>query len=216
MTPQFTTPHIIDVARLHAGFLTILPAVERHARFALRHLHSYHDREDAVAETVAVAWAWFIRLARRGKDAATFPSALASYASRHVKSGRRLCGTGQARDVMSPTARRRRGFSVERLPQACSPGQPAWEEALIDNTQSPVPDQVAFRVDFPDWLDTLGERDRRITEAMASGHRTLDLARDFDVSPGRVSQLRRDLQHSWHRFHAEAGTGTPRNTVTAA
>ena len=216
MTPQSTTPHAIDVARVQAGFLTILSAVERHARFAFRHLHSYHDREDAVAETVAVAWAWFVQLARRGRDAATFPSALASYASRHVKSGRRLCGAGHARDVMSPTARRRLGFSVEQLPQVSSPGQPAWEEALIDNTQSPVLDQVAFRVDFPDWLDTLGTRDRRITEAMASGHRTLDLARDFDVSPGRVSQLRRDLHRSWHRFHAKTGTESPRDTVTAA
>jgi hypothetical protein len=215
MIPQ-TAPLAADLPGLHAGFLSILPTVERHAWFAFRHWHGAHDREDAVAETVAVAWAWYVRLMRRGKDPTAFPSALASYASRHVKSGRRLCGTESTRDALSPTARQRRGFSVQPLRTAGRPDEPTWQEALIDNTQSAVPEQVAFRVDFPDWLATLGDRDRGLAEAMALEHRTLDLAQDFGVSPGRVSQLRRDFRRSWQRFHAETAMVSPGDAVTAA
>lgn len=216
MIPQPAPQLVTDHSHLHAGFLSILPAVERQARFAFRHWHGSHDREDAVAETVAVAWAWFVRLVQRGKDPTAFPSALAGYASRHVKSGRRLCGTESTKDAMSPTARRRGDFSVERLRTAGSPDEPCWQEALIDNTQSAVPEQVAFRVDFPNWLATLGDRDRGLAEAMALEHRTLDLAQEFDVSPGRVSQLRRDFHRSWQRFHAELGTVSPGDSVIAA
>jgi hypothetical protein len=81
---------------LHDRFLSrILPAVERHARVYFRHLRSA-DQEDAVAETIAIAWRWFLRLTERGKDAARFPSALAGYAARAVNSGRRLCGMENA------------------------------------------------------------------------------------------------------------------------
>ncbi|MCI0464318.1 MAG: hypothetical protein L0Z62_45875 [Gemmataceae bacterium] len=213
---QTLSPPVESAPSLRADFLTILPAIERHARFAFRHLQRYHDREDAIAETVAVAWAWYVRLARQGRDATAFPTALASFASRHVKSGRHLCGTENTKDALSPNARRHRGFGVEQLPDNRTQGQSPWQEALIDNTQSPVPEQVIFRLDFPAWLLTLTDRDRRIAEQMALGQRTLDLAGDFSVSPARVSQLRREFRQSWQHFHAGSETEGPRETAPAA
>ena len=56
-------------------FLEILPRVETHARIHFRHLRCPGRRDDAVAETVAVAWKWFLRAAERGKDVAGFASA---------------------------------------------------------------------------------------------------------------------------------------------
>ena len=44
---------------------------------------------------------------------------------------------------------------------------------------------------------------RRIAEALALGHTTADVAKRFRVTPGRVSQLRRELQNSWQTFHGE-------------
>jgi hypothetical protein len=73
----------------------VLPAVERHARIYFRHLRSA-DQDDAVQETIAIAWKWFVHLTERGKDAARFPAALARYAARAVNSGRRLCGQENA------------------------------------------------------------------------------------------------------------------------
>src|SRR5262245_35712536 len=77
-------------AALHAGFLQLLPRVERHARVAFRHVRCPHRRADAVAEVVALAWKWYVRLVRRGQDPASFVTALAAFAARAVRSGRGL------------------------------------------------------------------------------------------------------------------------------
>jgi hypothetical protein len=73
-------------------------------------------------------------------------------------------------------------------------------EALIENTVSPVPDQVAFRCDFPGWTKTRTCRDRRMIHEMARGERTKDLAHRFKLSPARVSQLRQQFHDDWQRF----------------
>jgi hypothetical protein len=183
----------------------ILPAVERHARFAFRHLGRWHDREDAIQEAIALTWKWFLRLAERGKDVTQFPTALASFACRHVKAGRSVCGQEDSKDVLSPIASRRRGFSVERLPDAGGLAPAPWEEALVDNTRTPVPDQASFRLDFPAWLKTLSKRDRRVAQHLMAGEHTLGVAHQFGISPARVSQLRRELYGSWLLYHQEAG-----------
>ena len=59
---------------LQAHFLEILPRIETHARIFFRHLECPGLKADAVSETVAVAWKWFINAARKGKDARQFAS----------------------------------------------------------------------------------------------------------------------------------------------
>ena len=72
--------------------------------------------------------------------------------------------------------------------------------------KSPVPDQVAFRLDFPAWLLSLSQRDRRVVEDLLLGERTLDVARRHGLSPGRVSQLRREFLDGWRAFCGERPT----------
>ena len=202
-----------SVGSLQAAFLSILPRIELHARLYFRHLRCPQRQDDAVQETLALAWRWFVRLVERGKDPLTFPTVLAAYAARAVRCGRRLCGQGGGKDVLSPLARQRHGFAVEGLPCSVRAAhderygvaggqrrQDAWEERLRDNTQTPVPEQVAFRLDFPAWLDSLTPRERRLVGEMANSERTLDLSQRFDVSPARISQLRRELHADWRRF----------------
>ena len=43
----------------------------------------------------------------------------------------------------------------------------------------------------------------RIAESLAEGNRTLDVARRFKVSPGRISQIREEFRQSWDEFHGE-------------
>jgi len=188
------------LTKLHTGFLAILPAINKHAVFAFRFMFNVHDREDAIQETIAVAWAWYRRLAQRRKDAGQFPTRLAFFASRHVKCGRHLCGQENTKDVLSPTARLRRGFRVEALPSITTMHGSPWQEALVDNTHSEVIDQVIFRVDFFDWLRSWPHRHQRIIAAMALGERTQKLARRFALSPARISQLRREYHADWSRF----------------
>jgi hypothetical protein len=76
----------------------------------------------------------------------------------------------------------------------------AAEERLQDNTLTQVPEQVAFRLDWPAWLTIRTERDRRIIDAMSLNHRTLDLARTFGISSSRISQLRREYHDDWSMF----------------
>ena len=76
-------------------------------------------------------------------------------------------------------------------------------EALLDNTQTPIPDQVAFRQDFPAWRRTRTDRDRRIIDGLMVGERPLTVSRIHGISPGRISQLRRDFHDDWSRFCGE-------------
>ena len=113
---------------LHAAFLALLPRIELHARLYFRGLRCPHRRDDAVAETVALTWRWFVRLVERGKDPLTFPTVLAAYAARAVRCGRRLCGQGGGKDVLSPLARQRHGFAVEGLPNSVRAAHDAAED----------------------------------------------------------------------------------------
>jgi hypothetical protein len=192
-----------SLERLHAGFLGILPRLEAHARAACRRVRCPHRRDDLVAEAVALAWLWFVRLARRGKDAARFPMALADFAARAVHNGRRLAGAEAPRDVLSPSARRRHGFGVRRLVEHYAFEGGLVGEALRDNTRTPVPEQVSFRLDFPAWLRRRGRRDRRLVRALLRGGRTREVARQFGLTPSRVSQLRAELRADWARFTAD-------------
>lgn len=198
---------------LQTRFLPLLPRIERHARIHFRHLRCPHAFGDAVAECIALAWKWFVRLAQRGRDAAAFVTTLATFAARAVHSGRRLCGQQPARDVTSPRARRRHGFALQTLPADHILDADPLAEALTDNNRSAVPDQVVFRCDFPAWVRRRGGRDRRLIRALMVGERTLDVARRFGLSPARVSQLRREFRADWLAFCDELHNFDPKENA---
>ncbi len=193
-----------SIDRDRRAFERALPRIERHARVAFRDVRCPDTRSDLAAEAVALSWTWWLRLRRRGKRPDRFVSAIATYAARAARSGRRLCGQERARDVLSPRAQRRHGFAVVGLP-ACGTlsGNPV-AEALRDNTRTPPDEQVCFRLDFPAWVTTYGERDRRIIAVMLLGERTLMVSQRFGISPARVSQLRRQFCTDWRVFLGDA------------
>lgn len=147
-----------------------------------------------------MAWIWHLSLARKGRSPAEFIITFARLAARAVLSGRRLCGVERARDVLSPVCQRRQGFCVSPLPAGTAMVGNVFDEALAHNTQTPVPDQVQFRIDFPRWRASLDERRRALVDAMAGGERTTDLADTFGITPARVSQVRRELHDGWTAF----------------
>ena len=177
-------------------FLTIQPAIERHALVRFRHLRSV-DREEAIAEAVAAGFQSFLSLIRRGKDPSQFPTVIAIRSVQHVRSGRRVGTPQNSADVFCLLARE--GCRVDHLRQA----DPEWADALVDDRQTPIPDQASFRCDFPDWLRTLKPRDRQIADLLALGHSTESTAKRFRLSAARISQLRNELRERWHQFHGE-------------
>ena len=201
-TAPFPSP--IAISHLHATFLAMLPRIITHGQVYFRFLKCPIAREDALAEMVAVSWHWHVRLAQRGKDVSQFVSALASYAARAVHCGRRLTGIERPKDVLSSRAQRKYGFAVEKLPDYSTLSTTPFAEALRDNTQTPIPEQVAFRSDFPAWRLTRTERDRRLVDDLMLGERTRDVANRYGISPARISQLRREFHQDWVRFTADA------------
>jgi len=209
----------LTAAHLHAYFLELLPAIETHGRIYFRHLCP-HKKADAIQEMRALAWKWFIRLTQRGKDVSEFLTTFNTFLARAVNSGRRLAGMQKAKDVMNPIAQLRHGIKVERLFTSTLASfeqlyslphgqemQDAFEERLQDNTVTPVFDQVQFRIDFPSWLLTLTDRDRRVIEDLMVGERTSDVADKFGLTAGRISQLRQEFHQDWQRF-AEGNVGS--------
>jgi hypothetical protein len=207
----------LPLSQLHAAFQSIVPRIERHGRFYFRHVRCHAKREDAIADMVAFSWKWFVQLVERGKDPLAFVSRIADFAARHVRRGRRLHGQDTTRDAMSWVAQQRAGFEVESLssvPRASHEerysrvnGQDnldAWEDRLRENHITPVLDQVAFRIDFGAWLETLTARDREMVGAMAQSERTFELSRRFELTTSRISQLRRELYAAWDRFCGQA------------
>lgn len=191
--------------QLHAAFVTqILPRVVLHARIFFRAEKCPGKKEDRVAETAALAWQWYCRLMQRGKDPGQFSARFATLAALAVKNGRKVAGMEKAKDVMNGRTQQRHGFLVSGLPAVNTLTFNPFAEALRDNTQTEVPEQVAFRLDFPAWLTTRTLRDRTLIEGMGKGERTKDLADKLGMSQARVSQMRRQFREDWQRFTAPA------------
>src|SRR5437867_1382910 len=164
MSSIVSSRQLPSVQRLQQQFLAVLPRLRRQAAFYFRHVRCAARRDECLGEAIALAWQWFVRLVRRGKDATRFVSALGSLAARAVACGRRLAGGERANDVLSPVAQRRHGFRVESLPDLTRHWPRAASRrgtvrclrgALQENAVTPVPDQVQFRLDWPRFFATL-------------------------------------------------------------
>ncbi len=173
-------------------FLSVLPRVLAVVRFHLRQVRCPHQREETTCEAVALCWVWFVRLARRGRQPHTFATRLAGYAAR---SGRRACGSEPVGDVCSPACSQRKRV---RLTSLSAPDSLA--EAVHDNTRTPVPDQVQFRLDFPAWVGSLAATKRRVLDRLLAGERPGDIAGEVGVSAARVSQVRAELRADYARY----------------
>lgn len=193
-----TTPRA-PADQLQTSYIAILPTILLAARVYFRHIQCPHYKDDLVAEVVALGWRWHVRLSERGRNAADFVVTFARFAARSVACGRRLSGKEPVRDVMSRYCRLRNGFTIAPL-SAGPEWRDVYKDALSDNTQSPVQNQVQFRRDFGDWVGRLSERNKRVVRLLALGHRTSDVARLTGVTSARISQMRGELRRDYLRF----------------
>jgi len=201
------------LARVQADFLTALPRIREHAEIQFRGIRDPGRHDDAIANTIGLGWKHWVAAVRQGKDPNTFVSAIADYSVRQTRSGRRVDGQERAKDVMSPRAQGNKGFAVEQLNtssrrsfeeiHADPHGQErmdAVEERLTDNTRTPPPEQAAFREQYGLLLKEVGPKKRPIVEDMAVGEDTKGLAARHKVTPGRISQIRRETEQVWRKL----------------
>jgi hypothetical protein len=185
-----------------AGFLSMLPRIKRYAHRAFCDMRG-EAKDDAVCEIIASCLCAYRRLHERNELHRAFASTLVRYAVKVYYRGRRV-GTSQcSRDVYARAAQP--GNTFEKQSIGISRGQrAAWMESLTDDHSTPIPEQVHFRIEFPRWLEIQTPRNRRIAETLSVGYTTAEVANKFQISPGRVSQLRKHFCESWQAFTDES------------
>jgi DNA-directed RNA polymerase specialized sigma24 family protein len=208
--------HNEPVSGLHARFSALLPRVERHARFAFRAIRCPASRDDAVQEALGLAWREFLRLDRRGIDPARFPRLFARRLVGSVNGGRRTARQDRRNDLLSPRCHLRRGVTLVALGAWPDEAFGPWRESLTDDLKTPVPEQVAFRLDFPAWVRTLKPRCRRMVLDLAAGVRASRVARKYGITLQYLCRLRRALSRHWQAFRDDRPLASLRAARAAA
>jgi hypothetical protein len=180
-------------------FLEMLPRIRHRARRAFRMIRPERKAE-LIQEAIANAYCAFAALVQRGKSDVAYATPLANFAIRQVIAGRQVGTKPNLRDVMSPQAHLAYGLDVERL-DTFDEVQGEWRAALVEDRHATPADIAAARIDVAAWLRSLSQRNRRIAKTLAMGETTSSVARQFELSLARISQLREELRTSWERFH---------------
>ena len=198
-----STPRTCAAARNSkpVDFLRLMPLIRRHARESFRRLDP-EARDEAVQETVANAFVAYTRLVERHKLHVIAALPLARYAVAQIRTGRRVGGTLNIRDVSSGYCQQRQGVLLERLDRVVE-SEGVWEQVLVEDRSCTPADLVAIRLDFQSWLASLPERHRQIAEVLSTGEASGIVARLFEVSSARISQLRAHFKATWLAFQGE-------------
>ena len=197
------TPSRVRLTReQQSQFLKMLPLIVRQARLAFR-AKDPESRDELTAEVVANALVCFTRLAELGRESSAFGTPLGMYAVRQARAGRRVGTKSNANDVGSPYAQVAKGIRVRRLDHR-DKETGEWREILIEDRRAGPAETAAARIDVQDWFEQLKPRDRAVASFLAVGNGTKETARKFCVSPGRISQKRREFHEAWRRFQGEA------------
>jgi hypothetical protein len=186
----------------------MVPAIRRTAEICFRKFCP-DRRQEMVQEVIANALLAYWRLVERGREHLAYPSALARFAIAQIRHGRQVGTRLNVRDVSSRYCQLKKGIQLQRLDQF-DVSDDEWKEVLIEDRRATPAEVAASRIDFADWLSTMPALRRKIARCLATGESTFDAAKRFAVSPGRISQLRREFQASWQAFHGEqpsAATG---------
>jgi hypothetical protein len=176
-----------------AGFLDLLPGIAQHAGRAFRHL-TPEAKEDALAEVVANTLCAYRRLHERGALERAFPTTLVDYAVRQYYAGRRVGSRLTSHDISSQHCQRKTGVVLE---------SPDWQDVLVEDRHAGPAEIAASRIDVGAWLASLPKRTRRVAECLATGESTSSAAKAFGLTPGRISQFRRELYSAWLVFQGD-------------
>jgi len=188
----------------HERFLDLLPGIRHHALVRFRNLES-EAREEAVQAALGMAWVIFRRLVTLGRAELAYAGPLARYAVARVRDGRNVGPCPSSKDIMSKWCRRRYGVQIESLDHVAD-HDGEWREIVVEDRRAGPADIAAARLDMAAWLGLLPRRHRQIAQVLAWGETTSAAAKIFHISPGRVSQMRRELYEAWCRFQGESVT----------
>lgn len=180
---------MFDLATTQNVFVRHIPKMEKAAKIQFRHFPP-DLKEESVTNSIALTWKAFYRLFVRGR--AHEPGILGAafrYSLRQCRAGRLPQGCPKKRETLAP-----RWVGPTRSPDFDL-------EQFVSRT-TPVPDAVSFRVDVPQFMGTLPERNRNLALDLAQGMTTTDAARKYSVTPGAISQFRARFKQLFDDFFA--------------
>jgi hypothetical protein len=143
-------------------------------------------RRESISEAIAFAFGMYRAACESGKEVPVH--ALARYAALTVKSGACFSGTNR-RDITA----QHRCTSLATTADTLLPDRKAhW----------PIPDQVAFRLDWLNFTRYCSRKDRFIMDLLAAGYRRNEVARRLNVSAPRITQRMNQVHSRWQAFQA--------------
>ncbi len=176
----------VPVQTTQDKFVQMMPHIERIAGHVFKNINPV-DREEAVAETVALCWKNYLHCMLVGKDVKA--SSMAYYAVQGVKSGRSMCG-GSRKDALSQPTRTLLGQQA----QGARGG--GWPDALVDKRVWERPlEHTRINLDYGQFLQLpqVTEQERSVFELLAQGFRTSEIAKYLGVSAPRVCQIKNSM-----------------------
>lgn len=181
------------------SFESFIPALVSKFSYACRNITAGNDREDAVQEMLALALSYYKSLVSRNKTESVFTTPLADYAIRAFFSGRRIAGMS-ATDITSPRCQRLKRASVFRGFEYYGTVDNRIRSICVQD-RNPQPSTIAcYNIDYQNWVNSLNTKKREILFAILEEATTAEMAQRFSISPGRISQIRRELISSWKEF----------------
>jgi hypothetical protein len=177
-----------DLKTLQNVFVEWIPRMQRRAR--LRFLYLPPDlRQEAIANSLALAWKFFYALFLKGRvDAPEVLKSCLHYALKQTNCGRTV-QSSRCRDAYDQKRTGRAKFSD-------------FDVSNFIGRNTPVPDQVSFRLDIPAFFNTLNSRQRGIAADLATGMATSEAAAKYNVTPGAISQFRARFKYLFDAFFA--------------
>jgi hypothetical protein len=147
----------MTIENLHETFTRRLPELQAMALARFRRLRP-DARREAVQNTAALAWMYWLRLAEAGRaDDQGILTSVWWYAIKQTAMRRTIArGSGMHRRRRRDAYDLRSG-TIQHL-----------DFNFFVGDSTPVPDAVAFRLDFPAFMSTLNERQRAMAMDLVS------------------------------------------------
>jgi hypothetical protein len=172
------------------------------------------QKEECIAEMLALTLAAAVSAARRGKLRRLSPHWAVVYAAKRISCGRYIAGSS-SRCVMSRATQRKHDFRVVSLDGDWAEDDRRrlqCTEALADSDAEDPFDVVRRGHDYPAIFEAEQVSDKAkatfqfLAETKSEG-RQLDLADELNVSPPRITQLKGELTKALagHDYHGPLG-----------
>ena len=180
-----------------ARFEAVLPHLRLIIAKYFRSYYNQDDKDDAIAEAIALSWRRFRALIQRGIDPDNLCYSIGSRAALQVHRRARLTVTNQKRgrsivDPLCPATKRKLGLRCHKL------------NARDLGRSADIPDVMAFRNDFATWRGQWSKRDLAIIDFRLAGYTCLEIAWKLGVNRWNVNQRLPRYYQSWNQF-AETG-----------